>query len=260
MDWHNSPDPVMPLRKEAFTLITIETRELSKEDNILAPPNTYTDDGQATQNPPTLAAQRNQNMAIFGTSETQTNQMGSMESLILPGSCPTVSSSTQCSPVWSDQTMLHSEPSLDEYQQATLEQPMVDFDTSIWTDTLDPVMYQDTSISPEEILEATGAALLLPPLGEWQQNSGQYMPETPSIMPSPDPGISSSTTTYCCYEHGCNGRKFSSSSTYRRHCREQSACHKHTCAFCGQQFSRSSARDVHISQGRCKATHSWALS
>ncbi|KAF2722287.1 hypothetical protein K431DRAFT_266617 [Polychaeton citri CBS 116435] len=56
-----------------------------------------------------------------------------------------------------------------------------------------------------------------------------------------------------CYQHGCDGRSFTSLSNYRRHCREKaSAKPKPTCERCGQRFTRMTARDIHFSQMRCK--------
>ncbi|KAI1425148.1 hypothetical protein F5Y12DRAFT_395601 [Xylaria sp. FL1777] len=55
-----------------------------------------------------------------------------------------------------------------------------------------------------------------------------------------------------CWEHGCNGREFSSKSNLMRHMKEKSgASNKCTCPLCGAIFTRSSARDTHIAKQSC---------
>lgn len=54
-----------------------------------------------------------------------------------------------------------------------------------------------------------------------------------------------------CYEHGCNGRAFSSIENYRRHIREQLGLNSARCEICGALFSRKSNRDKHSAKGVC---------
>ncbi|KAI1753971.1 hypothetical protein F4782DRAFT_494611 [Xylaria castorea] len=55
-----------------------------------------------------------------------------------------------------------------------------------------------------------------------------------------------------CWEHGCNGREFSSKSNLMRHMKEKSgASNKCTCPLCGAIFTRSSARDTHLAKQSC---------
>ena len=55
-----------------------------------------------------------------------------------------------------------------------------------------------------------------------------------------------------CYNHGCNGRTFSSKGNYQRHLKEQNgAAPKFLCPTCGRMFSRSSARNKHYKEQRC---------
>ncbi|KAJ9199634.1 hypothetical protein DTO164E3_4519 [Paecilomyces variotii] len=57
-----------------------------------------------------------------------------------------------------------------------------------------------------------------------------------------------------CWDHGCNGREFSTFSNLLRHQRERAgASSKSECPYCGTVFTRTTARNVHISQGKCKA-------
>ncbi|KAK2059294.1 hypothetical protein LY76DRAFT_512370 [Colletotrichum caudatum] len=50
-----------------------------------------------------------------------------------------------------------------------------------------------------------------------------------------------------CWEHGCKGRQFSTQSNLRRHQREKSGqVTKATCPICGIEFTRTTARNVHL--------------
>ncbi|KAI0159754.1 hypothetical protein GGR57DRAFT_521018 [Xylariaceae sp. FL1272] len=55
-----------------------------------------------------------------------------------------------------------------------------------------------------------------------------------------------------CWDHGCNGREFSSKSNLMRHIKEKSgASNKCCCPLCGAIFTRSSARDTHLAKQSC---------
>jgi len=57
-----------------------------------------------------------------------------------------------------------------------------------------------------------------------------------------------------CWEHGCNGREFSTFSNLLRHQREKSGVvAKAECPICGAVFTRTTARNIHVAQGKCKA-------
>ncbi|ODM15103.1 hypothetical protein SI65_09599 [Aspergillus cristatus] len=56
-----------------------------------------------------------------------------------------------------------------------------------------------------------------------------------------------------CWEHGCNGREFSTFSNLLRHQREKSGVvAKAECPVCGAAFTRTTARNIHLAQGKCK--------
>ncbi|TLD03389.1 uncharacterized protein PgNI_12344 [Pyricularia grisea] len=56
-----------------------------------------------------------------------------------------------------------------------------------------------------------------------------------------------------CWEHGCNGRSFSSFSNLLRHQRKKSGqATKVTCPNCGTEFTRAAARNLHQENGKCK--------
>ncbi|CAJ2505195.1 Uu.00g125890.m01.CDS01 [Anthostomella pinea] len=55
-----------------------------------------------------------------------------------------------------------------------------------------------------------------------------------------------------CWDHGCNGKEFSSKSNFMRHVKERSgASTKCTCPLCGAIFTRNSARDTHLAKQSC---------
>ncbi|OJJ30620.1 hypothetical protein ASPWEDRAFT_32782 [Aspergillus wentii DTO 134E9] len=56
-----------------------------------------------------------------------------------------------------------------------------------------------------------------------------------------------------CWDHGCNGREFSTFSNLLRHQREKSGVvAKAECPMCGAAFTRTTARNIHVAQGKCK--------
>ncbi|KAF5672017.1 zinc finger protein [Fusarium heterosporum] len=57
-----------------------------------------------------------------------------------------------------------------------------------------------------------------------------------------------------CFDHGCDGRRFSSIGNLVRHQKEQNrglSARRYECPYCDQTFTRSTARNVHLSRGRC---------
>ncbi|KAJ4272061.1 hypothetical protein NW762_000771 [Fusarium torreyae] len=60
-----------------------------------------------------------------------------------------------------------------------------------------------------------------------------------------------------CWEHGCNGRQFSTFSNLLRHQREKSGqAAKATCPNCGAEFTRTTARNGHLLHDKCKGRRS----
>lgn len=56
-----------------------------------------------------------------------------------------------------------------------------------------------------------------------------------------------------CWEHGCNGRQFSTLSNLLRHQREKSGqATKATCPNCHAEFTRTTARNGHLLHDKCK--------
>lgn len=60
-----------------------------------------------------------------------------------------------------------------------------------------------------------------------------------------------------CWEHGCNGRQFSTFSNLLRHQREKSGhANKSVCPNCGAEFTRTTARNGHLQHDKCKRRNS----
>ena len=78
------------------------------------------------------------------------------------------------------------------------------------------------------------------------QSSG---PQSSGVMPR----ILNSRPKPQCWEHGCNGRQFSTFSNLFRHQREKSGtAAKSTCPRCGAEFTRTTARNGHMAHEKCK--------
>ncbi|KFY44447.1 hypothetical protein V494_01478 [Pseudogymnoascus sp. VKM F-4513 (FW-928)] len=78
-----------------------------------------------------------------------------------------------------------------------------------------------------------------------QSSAPQESPETVRVVHSrPKPQ---------CWDHDCNGRKFSTFSNLLRHQREKSGmASKPTCPKCGAEFTRTTARNGHMAHEKCK--------
>ncbi|KAI9376609.1 hypothetical protein BJX61DRAFT_530765 [Aspergillus egyptiacus] len=77
-------------------------------------------------------------------------------------------------------------------------------------------------------------------------------PASTNPMPPPERVISFRPKPQC-WDHGCNGREFSTFSNLLRHQREKSGVvAKAECPSCGAVFTRTTARNIHVAQGKCK--------
>ncbi|KAI1116843.1 hypothetical protein F5Y14DRAFT_448639 [Nemania sp. NC0429] len=83
----------------------------------------------------------------------------------------------------------------------------------------------------------------------------------PSVLPSGNPStadaghvrVVQSRPKPQCWEHGCNGRQFSTFSNLLRHQREKSGqAAKASCPNCGAEFTRTTARNGHLLHDKCK--------
>ncbi|KAK4117197.1 hypothetical protein N656DRAFT_20837 [Canariomyces notabilis] len=93
-------------------------------------------------------------------------------------------------------------------------------------------------------------------------NLGMY--QVPSVMGTGEPQDTTGQVRVIhsrpkpqCWEHGCNGRQFSTFSNLLRHQREKSGqAAKATCPNCGAEFTRTTARNGHLLHDKCKKKNS----
>lgn len=112
-----------------------------------------------------------------------------------------------------------------------------------------PTMYPPTATTP-----ATYASY------ETQQSAPPPGSSIPALSSSPStqgnsvmPRVLNSRPKPQCWEHGCNGRQFSTFSNLLRHQREKSGtASKSTCPRCGAEFTRTTARNGHMAHDKCK--------
>ncbi|KAK0804782.1 hypothetical protein LTR03_007022 [Friedmanniomyces endolithicus] len=89
----------------------------------------------------------------------------------------------------------------------------------------------------------------------------------PNTLPHTLPGASSDSSSSIriltprpkpqCWDHGCNGRQFSTFSNLLRHQREKSGtAPKSYCPKCGAEFTRTTARNGHMAHDKCTAGRS----
>ncbi|KAI1816463.1 hypothetical protein GGS20DRAFT_583433 [Poronia punctata] len=92
-------------------------------------------------------------------------------------------------------------------------------------------------------------------------DSGMMYPVQPPVLSSGNPPagdaghvrVVQSRPKPQCWEHGCNGRQFSTFSNLLRHQREKSGqAAKATCPNCGAEFTRTTARNGHLLHDKCK--------
>ncbi|KAK3366494.1 hypothetical protein B0H63DRAFT_536570 [Podospora didyma] len=55
-----------------------------------------------------------------------------------------------------------------------------------------------------------------------------------------------------CWEHGCQGRKFSTFSNFTRHIRERGKQNRVVCSACSREFTRGTALNNHLQNKNCK--------
>nr|OQO25235.1 hypothetical protein B0A51_09359 [Rachicladosporium sp. CCFEE 5018] len=80
------------------------------------------------------------------------------------------------------------------------------------------------------------------------------MHEVSPKLPQDDPSIRvlNQRPKPQCFEHGCNGRQFSTFSNLLRHQREKSGtASKSYCPKCGAEFTRTTARNGHLAHDKC---------
>ncbi|KAF2849254.1 hypothetical protein T440DRAFT_132301 [Plenodomus tracheiphilus IPT5] len=86
-------------------------------------------------------------------------------------------------------------------------------------------------------------------------NTGPPLSSSPGAQHSAVmPRLLNSRPKPTCWDHGCNGRQFSTFSNLLRHQREKSGtASKSFCPKCGAEFTRTTARNGHMAHDKCKA-------
>ncbi|KAI1840656.1 hypothetical protein JX266_013163 [Neoarthrinium moseri] len=94
-------------------------------------------------------------------------------------------------------------------------------------------------------LSEPGMLYNMPPVLSSGGGSGQEAGHVRVVQSRPKPQ---------CWEHGCNGRQFSTFSNLLRHQREKSGqAAKASCPNCGAEFTRTTARNGHLLHDKCKS-------
>ena len=93
-----------------------------------------------------------------------------------------------------------------------------------------------------------------PPLPSLGSSLHSFPPPAASLESSPEGfRVLASRPKPQCFDHGCNGRQFSTFSNLLRHQREKSgSAMKAICPHCGTEFTRTTARNGHLWGGKCK--------
>ena len=108
-----------------------------------------------------------------------------------------------------------------------------------------------TTLNPTETLYSQPAAPQLPSVSALPSN----FPPIPQPLESTqnEPDAAGNRQKPQCWDHGCNGRQFSTFSNLLRHQREKSGtASKARCPHCGTEFTRTTARNGHLYGGKCK--------
>ena len=116
------------------------------------------------------------------------------------------------------------------------------------------LLYQNqlASNGPSHVWPPSTSAPPLPSMSVPSSNS--FSPSPASSMDNPEGiRILASRPKPQCFDHGCNGRQFSTFSNLLRHQREKSGnASKAVCPHCGTEFTRTTARNGHLYAGKCK--------
>lgn len=113
-----------------------------------------------------------------------------------------------------------------------------------------PTMYPPSSTTPSAY-PAYGSShdISQPPTGSVTALSSSPGAQNSAVMPR----ILNSRPKPQCWEHGCNGRQFSTFSNLLRHQREKSGtASKSYCPRCNAEFTRTTARNGHMAHDKCK--------
>ncbi|KAL2169910.1 hypothetical protein VTG60DRAFT_5525 [Thermothelomyces hinnuleus] len=119
--------------------------------------------------------------------------------------------------------------------------------------------YPSQSYLPDYSYPASTAPSLPSHYGPLVQDPNLGMYPVPPVLPPGPPDASGQVRVVHsrpkpqCWDHGCNGRQFSTFSNLLRHQREKSGqTAKATCPYCGAEFTRTTARNGHVAEKKCK--------
>jgi hypothetical protein len=97
--------------------------------------------------------------------------------------------------------------------------------------------------------------------GSYPAHSNYGVPPAILVPHPPQERIVDSPKESRCYDHGCNGRAFSTHSNFLRHQREKSGqASKSNCPRCGAQFTRKTAMNGHLRHEKCKRRSGYSSS
>lgn len=116
---------------------------------------------------------------------------------------------------------------------------------------IQPVQVQGSSTSSTDTYYSQQRSTQLPSSGHVPSN---FPPISQPLESTPaEAEVIGSRTKPQCWDHGCNGRQFSTFSNLLRHQREKSGtATKARCPHCGTEFTRTTARNGHMFGGKCK--------
>lgn len=114
-----------------------------------------------------------------------------------------------------------------------------------------PTMYPPTSTTPAAYPSYEPPhGIPPPPASNVPALSSSPSTQNSSVMPR----VLNSRPKPQCFEHGCNGRQFSTFSNLLRHQREKSGtAAKSSCPRCHAEFTRTTAMKGHMQHDKCKA-------
>lgn len=207
-------------RSEALLAYAEGQSQQIQPDNVSAPSLGY---GQSLS--PPLQLYHSQQFVFTPTTSPYLNQQQYYETPTMP---MTYNSLSIHQPV-------PSTPNIYSASRPQLQPVQVQGNSVISTDTY------YTQQRPVQLPSSTSTPSNFPPIS-------QPLESTPT-----EPEATGSRTKPQCWDHGCNGRQFSTFSNLLRHQREKSGtATKARCPHCGTEFTRTTARKGHMEGGKCK--------
>lgn len=144
---------------------------------------------------------------------------------------------------------LHAQPGFQAVSNQEGPTPQEMFGTS--RSELQLPAVASTTLNPHDTVYQHGRASQLPPMAQVPMNFPPISQPLESTQNDVD--VSGARQKPQCWDHGCNGRQFSTFSNLLRHQREKNGqANKAKCPHCGAEFTRTTARNGHLYGGKCK--------